>query len=585
MGGSELAATTCLTLLYETGRDSPSLKLVASTLFQSTLAITAFRSCAPRHPEDPTILQHVHRENPLRLIPSNYSWYKGNTDLRTRRVPKMPPTRSGVNDLDSDRTTETPEPHFRDKSQSRSDSPGLGDDDSDVEIVHILRHSSTVFSHPPTVPSKRKGSGPTERPCGEHVPNKKSKSDRHSTGCRSPSFTVKGKVLKPTEVFDTFWYFAAERKAIDDKRRAGSSPPWTNDPILRKYPFCNTYRVLDKGCQYLIHEVIEKGSQAPQEVTFRVLLFTTFTKIETWELLNHQLGPLTWATYSRKQYQEVLAEAKSQGVSLYTGSFIKPAPSFGFSDNFMNHLCLLEMFMENQLAVRLMGAEYLADVFEYIASFPSFGNFTTYQLILNLSYSKILNFHVNDFVVPGPGAVSGLRKMFGRSLDNATTSERGFDIKVIRWLAETQHQHFKRLGIKFSALGPDKIAMSVADIEHTLCEVDKYSRLAHPQFKGKRTEMRRMFEASSESYPKRYYMPKAWSHPDRKIPRVRPGGPPIVEKRYTIDKIDGRREGKDGVEYLVYWRGYPKEDATWEPEDLLIDDAPLAIEEYLKKCT
>lgn len=353
---------------------------------------------------------------------------------------------------------------------------------------------------------------------------------------------------------------------------------WSDDPILRKYPFCNTYRVLDKGCQYLIREVIEKGSQEPEEVTFRVLLFTTFTKIETWELLDGELGPLTWATYKRKEYQRVLADAKNQGIALYTGSYIKPAPYFGHHDNFMNHLCLLENFMENQFAGRLTSAKYLADVFEYIAAFPSMGDFTTYQLMLNLSYSNILNFHPNDFVVPGPGAVSGLRKMFGSGVD---ASPRGFAIHIIRWLAKTQHQHFKRLGINFSGLGPDQIPMGVADIEHTLCEVDKYARMAHPQFKGKRTEIRRTFEPSPETQSEQYIVPKAWSHPNRKIPRIRPGGPPVVEKRYTIARIGGEREGEGGREYLIYWFGYSDKDASWEPEESLLDDAPLAIQEYL----
>jgi hypothetical protein len=36
---------------------------------------------------------------------------------------------------------------------------------------------------------------------------------------------IYGVMLNPTAVFDTFWRFAAERKAIDDRRRAGESRP------------------------------------------------------------------------------------------------------------------------------------------------------------------------------------------------------------------------------------------------------------------------------------------------------------------------------------------------------------------------
>lgn len=40
------------------------------------------------------------------------------------------------------------------------------------------------------------------------------------------TITVNGKQLKPTAAFDTFWRFAAERKNIDDRRRAGQSAPY-----------------------------------------------------------------------------------------------------------------------------------------------------------------------------------------------------------------------------------------------------------------------------------------------------------------------------------------------------------------------
>src|SRR5215467_3109114 len=40
--------------------------------------------------------------------------------------------------------------------------------------------------------------------------------------------------------------FAKERYAIAQRRAAGQKPPWTEDPILRDYRFCNVYREDDK---------------------------------------------------------------------------------------------------------------------------------------------------------------------------------------------------------------------------------------------------------------------------------------------------------------------------------------------------
>ncbi|KAF8902412.1 hypothetical protein CPB84DRAFT_1846344 [Gymnopilus junonius] len=373
---------------------------------------------------------------------------------------------------------------------------------------------------------------------------------------------VSGVELHPTVAFDTFWQFAAERKAIDDKRRAGLPPPWTNDKILQNYFFCNTFRVLDKGCQYLIQEVIEKGSPEPVELVFRVVLFNTFTKIGTWELLDRHLGPLTWARYDREKYQAVLSNAVAHGMTLYTGAYIKPAPYYGFEQNYMNHLLFLEDLMEHKLANRLLMAPYMANVYEYLISFPSMGPFSTYQLMLSLSYTNLLNFHPNDFVVVGPGSKSGLNKLFGKSMQCGRAEVDEFDTEVMRYLTESQGFHFKRLGLKFSGLGPDKLPMTIADIEHTLCEV--------------------ILKAELECIPMPMVLPKAWSHRARCTPRIREEKP-LVEKRYEVDHLHDHRDTPDGQQYLVYWVGYSPEDATWEFESSLLEDAPATIKAYNTK--
>ena len=310
------------------------------------------------------------------------------------------------------------------------------------------------------------------------------------------------------------------------------------------------------------------------------MLFNLFTKIETWEILIEKLGPLTWAKYNRNSYIKVLSAAANGGITLYTGAFIKPAPRFGYAENFRNHLCLLEVLMENDFPRKLLGAPYLADVFEYLVSFPSMGEFSAYQLMLSLSYTNVLNFHRDDFVITGPGSMSGLKKLFGSSIGSCSP---GFAIEVMRYLANSQNQHFKRLGLAFSGLGPKKLPMDVSDIEHTLCEVDKYCRVAHPQLKGKRTNITRSFEPSTFGSLPKPILPSAWSHPSRQTPRIRPDKNLVIDKRYTIKEIKDHKNGPNGMVYLIYWEGYSTEDATWEPEELLLADAPVVLLEYKAK--
>src|SRR2546425_4925405 len=79
----------------------------------------------------------------------------------------------------------------------------------------------------------------------------------------------------PTEVYDAYWRFAAERQVIFFRRLLGASHPWTDDPVLGTYKFTNAYRASDRVSQYLIRRVIYRPDlpSTTREVCFRILLF------------------------------------------------------------------------------------------------------------------------------------------------------------------------------------------------------------------------------------------------------------------------------------------------------------------------
>lgn len=123
--------------------------------------------------------------------------------------------------------------------------------------------------------------------------------------------------------------------------------------------------------------------------------------------------------------------------------------------------------------------------------------------------------------------------------------------------------------------------MELADIEHSLCEVDKYSRVKHPTVKAKRNKIRRTFKPSDRDYSPLPAFPKAWEHPAREIIRIR-SSPPILEKRYQISRLGGYRMAGGVLEFEVFWVGYPDSDATWEPQEILQSDAPAVLVDYIQ---
>ncbi|KAF7326842.1 Chromo domain-containing protein [Mycena venus] len=401
------------------------------------------------------------------------------------------------------------------------------------------------------------------------------------------TITIRGQKLQPTVVLNTLWYWIAERKAIDDRRRAGVPAPWTTDPIFRDFKFCNAYRVLDRTSQFVVAEVVEKGSHlSDTELLFRILLFNAFNRIETWELLQKEFGVrLTWKDYNIHAYNKVLTKAKNRGMSLFTSAYMKIGKKMDYEANHMRHLQLLEILMKDLPGI-LATSEYAVEVYEELAGYPGMAEFTAYQLMISLSYSRLLNFCANDFVVAGPGASSGLVKMFGSSLVKAKYAVPDIESDIIRWMVETQCEHFDRLDLEFPFLrganGKER-KLDVADMEHAVCEVDKYARKAHPGVRGigGRTQLRGTFHASPDVLPKTPILPTAWEDPARKVMRVRPG-PIVVEQKWIVLKILDDRPAQNGnhddaVEYLMDWLGYKP---TWEPRYSVVLDAPALVAEY-----
>ncbi|KAJ6619050.1 hypothetical protein B0H10DRAFT_2164011 [Mycena sp. CBHHK59/15] len=409
-----------------------------------------------------------------------------------------------------------------------------------------------------------------------------------SVSTAHPPFVICGQKLTPTSVFNTLWQWLAERKGIDDRRRAGLPAPWTQDPILQKFKFCNAYRVLDRTSQFVVREVIEKGAQDRTEMLFRILLFNCFNKIETWQLLARAFGrggAPTYTAFDLDAYGVVLDVAVAAGTTLFTSAYMKIGHRLDYDANHMRHLQLLQILMHDLPPV-LASARFAADVYERIAAYPGMAAFTAYQLLLSLSYSPLLPFAANDFVVPGPGARSGLAKMFGRSIARARAAVPAADIEaeVLRWMARTQTAHFARLGLAFAPLrGADGRArpLDVADLEHAVCEVDKYARVRHPGVPGigTRTQLRGRFTPTG-ALPASPVLPAAWADPARRTARVRKG-PVVVEQRYCILRIVGERKaGSGGIEYQVTWLGYTER--TWEPRALILEDAPEIVAKWVK---
>lgn len=308
---------------------------------------------------------------------------------------------------------------------------------------------------------------------------------------------------QPTAVFDTYWKFAAERMVVYYRRLVGLPAPWTSDATIERHRFTNAYRVLDRVSQYLISSVAPRGDQAVDEVFFRVMLFKIFNRIETWELLCAEVGWPTRATYQFDDYDRVLTAALDRKAPIYSAAYIMPsAGHWGEARKHRNHLRLLETLTQDRTAQRVADSRSMGDAFAILRSYPSLGDFLSYQLVTDLNYTSLSDFDEMEFVVPGPGARDGIAKCFS-SLGDYSEAE------AIRWVAETQIEQFRRRGVEFLDLGGRPLQL--IDCQNLFCEVDKYARVAHPDVAGRtgRTRIKQQFRPSgSIAMPD---LPAGWS--------------------------------------------------------------------------
>jgi len=310
------------------------------------------------------------------------------------------------------------------------------------------------------------------------------------------------------EVYRAYWQLAAERQRVFLRRAAGEPGPWTENPILREYKFCNSYRASDRVSQFLIRDVVYSGDFGPDDTLMRIVLFRLFSRIETWLALERELGSITRASLRGERLARVLERLGREGP-IYTGAFILCAnKAFGHDRKHLNHIELVRtMFRRGALPTAVARARSLSDVYSALLGYPLIGSFMAYQLAIDIGYSPLIDFSEDDFTVAGPGAERGIQKIF--------PSARRRDMpQVIHWMAANQESEAERLGIELPTLFGRRL--HAIDCQNLFCELDKYARVAFPALKSNRQRIKSAFRPTGP-LPVLFYPPK-WGLNDR-LPR------------------------------------------------------------------
>lgn len=319
-----------------------------------------------------------------------------------------------------------------------------------------------------------------------------------------------------TGVYELYWQFASRRQAAFEKRLSGAQWPWTDDPILQMYKFCNVYRAADRVSQYMIQDVAyEEAAGSTADLAFQIVAFRTFSNIATWKGVKLALGRApTLTDLSSGAFESALDLVKAREGRLYTGAFILCAnKAFGFQEKHRNHVALFKhMFIEKELAKRILGANSLEGIVKQLEAFPLMGPFMAYQTAIDLNYSDLFHFDENDYTQAGPGAVRGLKKAFVDLGDYSPAD-------TIRWMVDQQEEEFARLDLPFSGLFGRPL--HAIDCQGLFCEIDKYCREAAPHLVSNRSRIKARFRPGQD-LPALFFPPKWRLQVQQAEPKLHP---------------------------------------------------------------
>ncbi len=264
-----------------------------------------------------------------------------------------------------------------------------------------------------------------------------------------------------------FFEYSRKRYQILLNRRAGMKPPWTDDPVLREWSFCNILREDDKVTIWFRENIREPLRNDPS-VLFATIAFRWFNSIEAGEVLKPWLLENKWPIGALKT---LLEEQRAQRGKIVTGAYIiKTPPKLSKIDALLS-LILKVREKQQELIFELIRPHCtLEQAWDQIRQLSYMGDFTSYEVVTDLRHTFFLEnaSDINLWANPGPGCAAGLGELFFNNrfkFNRHNKEDREYMIELMRDLLCCS---------KYTQYWPKEWPRwELREVEHTSCEIFK----------------------------------------------------------------------------------------------------------------
>jgi hypothetical protein len=257
-----------------------------------------------------------------------------------------------------------------------------------------------------------------------------------------------------------FCNFIFEREQVRLKRKRGHPAPWTEDPILREWRFCNVDREHDRETIW-IREYI-RGPHADHPSLWFNLALARFVN---WSPTLDQMG--FYKTWMPSDFISVMETRKQHGQKVWSGAYIvstngatKPKPNYIAED------VLTPMWGRRKETKDFTECAHWA---EFFLSCNGMASFMANQVITDMKYTRYLvnALDRHTFVLAGPGTKRGINRFFERDL-GFTKANFEHELIAIRKLVFRERNMRRYFDGAFEDLN---------NLSNCFCEFDKYQRV------------------------------------------------------------------------------------------------------------
>lgn len=273
-------------------------------------------------------------------------------------------------------------------------------------------------------------------------------------------------------------HWIRERHNVYHRKAQGSPKPWTEDPVLQKYRFCNVYRELDKVTKWIAQHW--RGPHTyDRDVWFAMAVARYINLPETLSELGY---PVPWSAQREHGFLQLAAKKRALGLQVFNGAYIIPTGGRkGSKAEYVATIFDTLWIRRNEL--RPQRDMTLATWHKLLTSVSGVGSFLGAQIVADTKYaqgplSTAPDWHT--FAAPGPGSVRGLNRVLGRPVNQRWAKHPvGVDFQTGGEFSGEWHLELLQLrnyvNVRLAKHGMS--TLDAQDMQNCLCEFDKYCRV------------------------------------------------------------------------------------------------------------